>query len=140
IRSAFVVQCSPCRCAISTAASHIGSGSGVRGGFALRHSSNRWLSRTKSSGIAVFSRDMPHATTQRCIESRTLAESSRKNAIHQRRVEIPGERCLDEAILCDRVAGLRGIPLASLVRELNYRGYQTKLALVSLPDVRSPFL
>src|SRR5208337_558284 len=59
MRSVLVVQCSPWRCAISTAASQIGSGSRVRGGFALRHSSNRWLSCNKSSGTAVFSWAMP---------------------------------------------------------------------------------
>ena len=77
-----------------------------------------------------------HAEELRGIEdrqSKTIAL-----VIHQRRVEIPGERCLDEAILCDRLAGLRGIPLASLVRELNSRGYQTELARVSPPDARSP--
>src|ERR1017187_3164167 len=46
----------------------------VRGGFAFRHSSNRWLSCNKSSRTAVFSRDMPHGTTHPSIESRTLAE------------------------------------------------------------------
>src|SRR6266567_2795550 len=73
MRSVLVVQCSPCRCAISTAASQIGSGSRVRGGFALRHSSNRWLSCNKSSGTAVFSWAMPkryystlHRVTHAC--------------------------------------------------------------------------
>jgi hypothetical protein len=62
-----VVQCRPCLYAISTAASQIDSGSRVRRGFALRHSSNRWLSFNKSSGTAVFSWAMPHATTHRRI-------------------------------------------------------------------------
>src|SRR6266699_721185 len=73
MRNVLVVQCSPCRCAISTAASQIGSGSRVRGGFALRHSSNRWLSCNKSSGTAVFSWAMPkryystlHRVTHAC--------------------------------------------------------------------------
>ena len=42
-----MVQCRPCLCVISTAASQIDSGSRVRGGFA------RWLSCNKSSGTAV---------------------------------------------------------------------------------------
>src|SRR5258708_25339664 len=79
MRSALVFQCSPCRCAISAAPSQIVSGRRVRGGFALRHSVNRWLSCNKSSGIAVFSQDMPHGTTHRSIESRTLAGSSLSN-------------------------------------------------------------
>jgi hypothetical protein len=41
MRNALVVQCKPCFCAISAAASQIASGSRVRGGFDLRHSSNR---------------------------------------------------------------------------------------------------
>src|ERR1039457_2290399 len=96
MRSALVVQCSPCRCAISTADSQNGSGSRVRGGFALRHSSNNcWLRCNKSSGNAVFSRDMPHATTQRCIESRTLAESSHcKLQFTRAHVNIPSSSAL----------------------------------------------
>ena len=63
MRRVLVVQCSLCRCAISTAASQIGSGSRVGGGLAVRHSSNRCFRCNKSSGTAVFSWDMPHDTT-----------------------------------------------------------------------------
>src|SRR6266566_1474009 len=59
MRSALVVQCSPCRCAISAAASQIVSGRRVRGGFELRHSVNRWLSCNKSSGMPSFHRTCP---------------------------------------------------------------------------------
>ena len=101
MRSVLVVQCSPCRCAISTAASQIGSGSRVRGGFALRHASNRWLSCNKSSGTAVFSWAMPkryystlHRVTHAC---RKLTTNSRTRGPSRAFVQVARSHCATES-------------------------------------------
>src|ERR1022692_1592534 len=59
---------------MSTASAQNASGRRDREVCVLRHCSKRCFSCNKSSGIAAFSRDMPHGTTHSRVESRTLAE------------------------------------------------------------------
>ena len=65
----------------------LGSGSRVRGGLALRHSSNRWLSCNKSSGTAVFSWAMPkryYSTLHRVTHAyRKLMDVYHQRANHE---------------------------------------------------------
>src|ERR1017187_6951922 len=62
---------------MSTASAQNASGRRDREVCVLRHCSKRCFSCNKSSGIAAFSRDMPHGTTHGRVESRTLAERTR---------------------------------------------------------------
>src|SRR5712675_2322750 len=95
MRSNFVVRCKPYRCAISTAAVQMDSGSRVRGGCSLRHRSNRWLSSNKSGGIATCGWDISQPTLHCIGESRIIAESSHSS--HRARPEQAIEKPETEA-------------------------------------------
>ena len=74
--NARAVRYSPCRRANSTAAAHISSGSGVRRGWLVRHSSSRARNSRNSSPIGALFWGIPEVTIQGQPKSRTLAANS----------------------------------------------------------------